>query len=293
MKGYLRLILVVLVSFLAAPSVFAQEENVSSATPSESELVVADFNTGDKPSNIGGDFGAWDKDPNDETQGCQQSFEAIDALGDETGYAIRLDYDVDSPNPAYNGFWMKLNDLDATAYNTVNFYLKGDATNGFTKRVKVELKDSSKQPSPYIVAGVTDQWQKFSIPFEKFRRVKNWDVLNEFVVVFDDRRELLRLPDAARVLPGFAHEHEAVLRPGNRPFDQQQVMLGVQPHDPEILDRDLGGAHVARQVVSPKDAPRGRRGPDGARPPVRHRSMGLGPALPAPALHPALESFPD
>src|SRR3989338_938961 len=150
------------------------------------ELVIGDFNTGDKPNNIGGDFGSWDKDPNDETQSSQISFEAEDALGDKAGYSLRLDYDVDSPNPAYNGFWMKLNDLDATAYNTVNFYMKGDDEAGYNKRVKIELKDSSKQPSPYIVAGLTDQWQKFSIPFDKFKRVQNWNALSEFVVVFDD-----------------------------------------------------------------------------------------------------------
>ena len=39
------------------------------------ELVILDFDTGDKPNNIGGDFGAWDKDPNDETQWCEISFE--------------------------------------------------------------------------------------------------------------------------------------------------------------------------------------------------------------------------
>lgn len=150
------------------------------------ELVVSDFDTGDKPNNLGGDFGSWDKDPNDETQSMQMSFEAEDALGDQLGYSIRLDYDVDSPNPAYNGFWMKLNNLDATAYNTVNFYLKGSAENGFTKRIKIELKDSTMKPSPFIIAGLTDQWQKFSIPFEKFKRIKSWDGLTEFVVVFDD-----------------------------------------------------------------------------------------------------------
>ena len=150
------------------------------------ELVIADFDTGDKPNNIGGDFGAWDKDPNDETQGTQMSFESDDSLGDPAGYSIRLDYDVDSPNPAYNGFWMKLNGEDASAYNTLNFYMKGDTTAGFSKRVKVELKDMSNKPSPYIVTGVTDQWQKFSVPFEKFKRVADWKSMNEYVVVFDD-----------------------------------------------------------------------------------------------------------
>lgn len=189
MKRFSWLIVILSIFVIASP-LFAQDP-ASPAAPaapaaSGSELVIADFNTGDKPNNIGGDFGAWDKDPNDETQSSQMSFESDDALGDKMGYSIRLDYDVDSPNPAYNGFWMKLNDLDVTAYNTVNFYIKGDKTNGFTKRVKIELKDSTKQPSPYILSGVTDTWQKISIPFEKFRRIKNWDALSEFVVVFDD-----------------------------------------------------------------------------------------------------------
>jgi len=158
----------------------------TATTPKANELVIADFDTGDKPNNIGGDFGGWDKDPNDETQGCQMSFDTDDSQGDASGYAIRLDYDVDSPNPAYNGFWMKLNGEDATAYNTLNFYVKGDAKAGYTKRFKIELKDMTNKPSAYIVSGVTDQWQKISIPFEKFRRIENWNSLNELVFVFDD-----------------------------------------------------------------------------------------------------------
>ena len=156
------------------------------AAPATNELVIADFDTGDKPNNIGGDFGGWDKDPNDESQGTQMSFDTDDSQGDATGYSIRLDYDVDSPNPAYNGFWMKLNGEDATAYNTLNFYVKGDAKAGYTKRFKIELKDMTNKPSAYIVSGVTDQWQKISIPFDKFRRIENWNSLNELVFVFDD-----------------------------------------------------------------------------------------------------------
>ena len=159
--------------------------NAAIASRSNNDLVIADFDTGDKPNNLGGDFGSWDKDPNDETQGCHMSFESDDAKGDKTGYSLRFDYDVDSPNPAYNGFWMKLNNLDATPYNTLNFYMKGDAAKGFTKKVKIELKDTTGS-SPYILNGVTDQWQKFSIPFEKFRKLTNWKQMTEFVVVFDD-----------------------------------------------------------------------------------------------------------
>ena len=175
--------------FVSTPSLWAADPAAPAEKPAVAagnQLAIADFDSGDKPNNIGGDFGSWDKDPNDETQFSQMAFEGDDALGNASGYSIRLDYDVDSPNPAYNGFWMKLNGEDATPYNAVTFYMKGDKEKGFTKRVKIELKDMSNQPSPYIVTGVTDQWQKFTIPFEKFRKVKDWSAMNEFVVVFDD-----------------------------------------------------------------------------------------------------------
>ena len=175
----------ILRTLLAAVTILSAVSN-QFAMAAGNELVLADFNTGNKPSNIGGDFGAWNKDPNDETQGTAMSFVSDDALGDPSGYSIRLDYDVDSPNPAYNGFWMKLNSEDATPYKVLTFYIKGDASAGFTKRVKIELKDKSNKPSSYIVANVTDKWQKVSIPFDKFRFVKDWSCLNEFVVTFDD-----------------------------------------------------------------------------------------------------------
>lgn len=191
----LALLVVVLVAFMAAPAVFAEDAmdavatdatatSVSKPASSGNELVVADFDTGDKPNNVGGDYGAWDKDPNDDTQKTEMSTVADDALGDPAGFSIRLDYDVDSPNPAYNGFWMKLNGEDASAYNAISFYLKGEKE--FTKRIKLELKDMSNKPSPYIVTGITDQWKKFVIPFEKFRRISDWSSMNEFVLVFDD-----------------------------------------------------------------------------------------------------------
>lgn len=161
------------------------------------DLVIADFDTGDKPNNVGGDFGSWDKDPNDETQGCQMAFINSDALGDPYGYAIQMDYDVESPNPAYNGFWMKLNALDATSYNALMFYIKGDPQVGFSQRVKIELKDGSNTPSPYLLSGLTGEWQQVTIPLDKFRKVTDWKALNEFVVVFDD---LNSNPKTGRVL---------------------------------------------------------------------------------------------
>ena len=147
-------------------------------------LVVDDFDSGSKPNKLGGDFGSWDKDPNDQTQGCQISFDSTTKHGDE-GYAIKIDYDVESPNPAYNGFWMKLNNLDASQYKTLSFWVKGDPEKGFTSQFKTELKNKN-EVGKYMVTGVTDQWQKISVPVDKFRGLNDKTGLTEFVLVFDD-----------------------------------------------------------------------------------------------------------
>ena len=149
-----------------------------------STLLVDDFDRGEKPNALGGDFGSWDKDPSDPTQKCMISFDKTNAFGG-VGYSLKLDYDVDSPNPAYNGFWMKLQGQDVSAYRKLVLYVKGDASRGFTPQIKLELKNG-KEVGRYLLKGVTDQWQQFTVPLKDFAGVSEWKGMTEFVVVFDD-----------------------------------------------------------------------------------------------------------
>lgn len=167
----------------AAVKAAAQEAAVP-VTACAGPMVVADFNSGEKPSNIGGDFGSWNKDPADKTQYCNMSFDPKAKRGD-AGYAVRLDYKVDSPNPAYNGFWMKLNKFDANGCQALVFYVKGDPDKKFTTRFKVELKNKS-EVGKFMVTGVTGEWQKIAIPLEKLQGLTDRSALEEFVIVFDD-----------------------------------------------------------------------------------------------------------
>lgn len=170
----------------AKPVVQVFDSTGNSEKHTSKELVLADFNSGSKPNNLGGDFGVWNKDPDDISQGCRMDFEEEDALPGAEGKSLRLDYDVESENPAYNGFWMKLNGLDASDYNTVSLYIRGEGLKNFTKRVKFEIKDSANRLAPYIVSGITEKWQKIEIPFERFRKIQDWSSMGEFVIVFDD-----------------------------------------------------------------------------------------------------------
>jgi len=148
-------------------------------------LLIADFNTGDKPNNVGGDFGSWNYAPNDETQGCWDSFEPSDSQG-ANGYSIAMEYDVKSPNPAFCGFWMKLGGADVTNYDTLSFWLKGDEKMGYTSRFKIELRNKLGGRAIFTISGVSDAWQEFNIPIKRTRSIKDWSKMDELTIVFDD-----------------------------------------------------------------------------------------------------------
>ena len=150
------------------------------------ELYIHDFDSGAKPNRVGGDFGAWDKDPADFTQTCMESFDPSVKHGN-SGFGLRIDYDVDSPNPAYNGFWSKLEGLNASGYNKLVLWVKGDSNKGFTKVFKVELKNDKGEVGRYYVTNVTEDWTKIEIPLEKIAGLTDFSSLSEFVIVFEDR----------------------------------------------------------------------------------------------------------
>ena len=172
-----------MVCALAVPAASAAEKAAASAS---GELVVADFDSGEKPNNIGGDFGAWSKDPTDFSQGCTESFDSVNRYGTK-GFGMKLEYSVESKNPAYNGFWMFLQNLDASKYDNVALRVKGDAKTGYTTVFKIELKNAAKQVGRYYVTNVTDQWQDIVIPLKDFKGLTDYSNLTEFVVVFEDR----------------------------------------------------------------------------------------------------------
>ncbi|MBU1862333.1 MAG: hypothetical protein KKH94_01525 [Candidatus Omnitrophica bacterium] len=150
------------------------------------DFIIADFDSGEKPNNIGGDFGTWDYDPNDETQFCLMEFSEIDSQPEGDGKSVKLTYDVQSTKPAFNGFWMKLRGVDVSPYNRLRFWVKGDGSATFTSRFKIELKNNLGKRAIYFVKDVTTKWKEYVIDFKQTRAIQDWTQMNEFTVVFSD-----------------------------------------------------------------------------------------------------------
>ena len=158
------------------------EKSGAQTEKTELSLVVADFNSGD----AGPGGGTWNKDPNDKTQGCTMAFSSEVKHGD-AGFSMQLDYDVDSPNPALDGIWLKLQVLDLSQYAKLGLWIKGDDTTGFSKSVKLELKNSKGDAGKYTLSGITKEWKRFVIPLKEFADIKDFSSMTEFVIRFDDQ----------------------------------------------------------------------------------------------------------
>jgi hypothetical protein len=147
-------------------------------------LKIADFRKTKAESNIGTDFGTWDRDPADPTQTCQMKFSNEDASADPKGHSIRLEYDVDSPRPAYNGFWLKIDRRRAADFISLSLAVRGDSDAGFPETVKIEIKVVGGKSLVQYIRGISSEWKNFDISLRPLAEIGG--ELTELTIVFED-----------------------------------------------------------------------------------------------------------
>ncbi|MBU1076451.1 MAG: hypothetical protein KKH98_04120 [Spirochaetes bacterium] len=175
----------------------AQLEKGPSSSQTENEiftsknpLVLMDFNYREPVTKYGGMWGIFDFNPHDRNAFCRSSF-AKDKDLHKKGYYLKVTYDVDSPQAAFNGVWIKLNGIDLSKFSAISMKVRGDSEKGFTDFFKIELKDKTSKIE-YYVEDITDQWKEFILPFEEFEGTVediDWKNMIEFIpCVFEDWR---------------------------------------------------------------------------------------------------------
>ena len=185
---------------------FSEEEPAK--TPSSA--IIADFNRSGLINNLNGESGTWEKNPEDKAQWITASLNDVVRRGG-SGSSLKLEYSVNSPNDAVNGFWTQLRDFDASNYDHFEFWVKGDEKKAFTTTFKIEFKKFQKSwvdeteetvTGSYIVKGVTPGWQKVSIPLNVMNGITDWKSMREMVISFEKRR--VDSPEGALYFDDFA-----------------------------------------------------------------------------------------
>lgn len=97
---------------------------------------------------------------------------------------IRITYDLREPYPQVSSFSIPIPKINASKYHRLSFSIRGmDAS--APGMVKVVLKNKKNEISFYIIKGVGEKWQKFSIPFSEFGKITDWYNLTDVSFVFE------------------------------------------------------------------------------------------------------------
>ncbi len=213
------------------------------------KVMIADFDSGSLTNNLNGSSGAWALDTGLKDRICKPTLSSDVRIGDK-GFSLKLAYNVFAPwsEKAVNGFWTKLNSLDASDFDHFEFYAKGDIREGFPTSFKIEInkylnKETGEMLSAsFIITNLTGEWQKFSIPFNKMTGITDWRELQEFVVVFQNRRldkkmGAIYIDEIAFVKTG---------NPGPSQFDQVPWPRGKLPEGTKLSNLEYARFQIAR-----------------------------------------------
>ncbi len=209
-----------------------------------SSIIIADFNRDSLINNLYGESGTWNKNPDDNKQWVNASLDNIVRRG-EAGSSLKLDYNVGSPK-SVNGFWTQLKAFDASKYDHLEFWVKGDERKKFTTTFKIEFKKDQKLDDEeeetitgsYIVKGVTGNWQKVSIPLNVMNGISDWKDIREMVITFEEAR--VDSPEGALYFDDFAFVNTG--NPGPNARD-------VVEHKKKKTEKDLSPEEFARFLI--------------------------------------------
>ncbi len=159
------------------------------------KLTVANFDKGSLTNDLNGPSGTWALEENNENNVCRAELVSNPRVGDK-GYSLQLSYNVDAPwsQKAVNGFWTKLNSINLSKFDHLEFYAKGSSTGDFPSTFKVQLtkyrnrETGEMMSGSYIIKDLGREWKKVSIPLNKMTGIVDWRKIEELVIVFQNRR---------------------------------------------------------------------------------------------------------
>jgi hypothetical protein len=121
--------------------------------------------------------------------------QAIVAAGpDDQARVLRLSYRLEPGRRARAGLRIKLDGLDASAYDHLELRVRGDPSVGFARALEVGFQ----RPRPdhpdmiesgsSLVEGISDHWRDVRVPLNRMTGLGAWTGLDELVLAVDSRQ---------------------------------------------------------------------------------------------------------
>ena len=163
------------------------------ATAFADPLLLHDFERISGVPNLGGTMSGWTAEPGERRS--QIDYRLEPASGPDRSRALHLRYRFAPGATGDLGWQIALPDLDASAYDHLEFWIRGDAAAGYAEALKIEFKQPLPNAPPgllrqgsTVVAEIADAWQRIRIPLNRMTGIADWRHLNQFGIVFQPRR---------------------------------------------------------------------------------------------------------
>jgi hypothetical protein len=107
---------------------------------------------------------------------------------------MRIEYEFDAGNPMKASFAIDLGDLDASAYDHVEFWIKGDEERGYGRALKVGFRRPKAgeprlmQDGTAVITGISGKWQRIVVPLNRMAGIEEWKHLHAFFIALESRR---------------------------------------------------------------------------------------------------------
>ncbi len=164
---------------------------------------------------------------------------------DGHGKVLRLDYRFTTPDATAAGFGIPLHGLDASGYDHLSFWLKGDSRQGYADSLKVEFRRPDptvrgmEESGSYVVNGIGADWRRCLIPLNFMTGIHDWTRLKELVIVVQARRSPVRQG-------GFYLDDIRLLQTGQAGPGSRDKVVAVRK---EALEASLGGQEALKPYL--------------------------------------------
>ncbi|MDS4028918.1 MAG: glucoamylase family protein [Candidatus Contendobacter sp.] len=172
--------------------------SIQAAEFTTAPLLLHDFERLDGVPNLGGTMSGWATAPGFRTGRVKYRLEP--ASGPDRSRALHLNYRFAPEATGDLGWQITLPDLDASTYDHLEFWIRGDSAVGYADALKIEFKQPLPNAPPgllrqgsTVVAGITDDWQRIQAPLNRMNGIADWRHLRQFGIVLQPRRSPVRV----------------------------------------------------------------------------------------------------
>jgi len=166
-----------------------------------------------------------------------------DPSGERPGRSLHVRFAFLAADEGVVGMRVPLPDVDASGFDHLAFWIRGDPQVGFGPSVKIRLRRPDPedgghwQTGSFVVDGIGERWQRVVVPLNRMPGIREWTHLCDFLLLIQARR--VGVPSG-----GYQLDDIALLRTGHP---------GPSANDPvakpakQAWEREAGGPQEARR----------------------------------------------